>query len=100
MRILALPAPVVSAHVVDVLLRLPAQQLLRLVGRGVAAGDVAGAARHDVVGDFAAAGRFKGTHGIECDSAKHRSPIIQTGASSIDRLNLKKYIVVTAWLAP
>ena len=36
----------------------------------------------------------------ECESAKHRSPIIQTGASSIDRLNLKKYIVVTAWLAP
>ena len=65
LRVLMLPAPVINAHVIDVLLRLPTQQFARLVGRGVADGDVARAALHDVVPHGTAVGGLEGTYSAE-----------------------------------
>ena len=56
----ALPVPGVPAHIGEGLFRLPAQDRGTLGGVGVAGGDVAGAAVHDLVGHGHAVGGLKG----------------------------------------
>lgn len=67
LRILVLPAPVIGTHVIDVFLRLPAQQFARLVGQRVATGDVTKEAWHDVVRH----GRWQPRRHVQAFAATH-----------------------------
>ena len=74
--VLALPVPAVADHLVDAVLRLPAQLGLRLGGVAVAGGDVAGTTGLDAVGHLDAVDPNEGLHHIEDAVAVTRSNII------------------------
>ena len=63
--ILGLPAPAVAAHILERVVRAPAEDARALVRAGVHRRQVARAARRDAVGHVHVVGRFKGVHHFE-----------------------------------
>ena len=71
----SLPAICVAAHIRQLVLSLPAQDLLCLGGIGVAGGDVTGTAVYDLVGNGSARGRLKGIDDIQHRVAVARADV-------------------------
>ena len=63
--ILGLPAPAVAAHILERVVRAPAEDARALVRAGVHRRQIARAARRDAVGHVHVVGRFKGVHHFE-----------------------------------
>ena len=85
-RVVALPVPAVGAHLLDAVLRLPAQLALGLGGVAPALGNVAGAARVDHIGDLLTAGlgeNGKSTRKAICDHLSYLGIKIDDEANSI-----------------